>query len=133
MIDTRQGACVGPREILVDGCKGLFGCTGFTKGCDESFECDGSRRGEKHPKDAMFHIDDPWSPYKSTRVHNQGRQFLESRNKGGSLRQGKIEAELQKWKTSNQGWDALEYFGEVWKHMSVGGMCEVELKFVLAW
>jgi hypothetical protein len=41
--------------------------------------------------------------------------------------------ELPRWKTSSQGWDTLGYFGEVWKHRFVGGMCEEEPKFMLTW
>jgi hypothetical protein len=40
-------------------------------GCDDSFEFDDSQRGEKHQKDVMFHIGEPWSLYNCTRVHNQ--------------------------------------------------------------
>jgi hypothetical protein len=49
-----------------------------------------------------------------------------------SLRQ-RTEAEFPRWKTSSQEWDALGGFGEVWKHRSIGGMCEEEPKSVLAW
>jgi hypothetical protein len=70
-----------------------------------------------HPKDAMIHIGDLWSPYKSTRAHNQGRKIGARRHRekvqGKVLRQGRTEAELQRWKTSSQGWDALGDFGEV--------------------
>jgi hypothetical protein len=57
---------------MVDGCTGSFGCIDSTEGCDQSFECGGSRRGTINPKDTTFYIGDPWSPYKSTMMYNQG-------------------------------------------------------------
>jgi hypothetical protein len=34
--------CGGPRDMTNDGCVCLDGHTRFTKGCDESIECDDS-------------------------------------------------------------------------------------------
>jgi len=69
----REGR-VGPRDTMVNGCKGSFGFTRFAKGCDKSLECDGSRRGATHPKDMTFYVGDLWSSYKRTRAHDQGRK-----------------------------------------------------------
>jgi hypothetical protein len=62
-----------PRDTTVDGCIGSFWCTRSTKGNDSSFGHDGLRSGVTHTKDTKIHDDDIWIPYKSTRVHNQGR------------------------------------------------------------
>jgi hypothetical protein len=65
---------VGPRDATIDGCIGLFGCNGSTKGHVSSFGNNGSRSDVKHPKDATIHEGDIWSPYKSTRAQNQRRK-----------------------------------------------------------
>jgi hypothetical protein len=46
-----------------------------TKGHDNSFGNMGLQRGSTPPKDAIVYDGDLWSPYKRTRVHNQGRKF----------------------------------------------------------
>jgi hypothetical protein len=56
----KRGTClrmgsVGLRDMMVDGCKGSFGCIESTEGCDQSFECGGLRRGVIHPKDDVSH------------------------------------------------------------------------------
>jgi hypothetical protein len=65
---------VGPRDAMVDECMGFFGHTRPVKGCIGSFGCDGLRRGATHPKDMTICEGDIWSPYKSTREHNQERK-----------------------------------------------------------
>jgi hypothetical protein len=42
-----------------------------------------------HPKDAMVHEGDIWSPYKNTRVHNQGRKNEQEGIEAKSSDQGK--------------------------------------------
>jgi hypothetical protein len=50
------------------------GCTGSVKGHVSLFRCIGLRRDTTHPKDVIIHEGEIWSPYKRTRVHNQGRK-----------------------------------------------------------
>jgi hypothetical protein len=82
-----------------------------------------SQRGAIHPKDMTFHVGDPWSPYKSTMAHYQGRKIL-IRDLERTSQRKNSKAELPRWKTSSQGWDTIGDFGEVWKRRSIGGMCE---------
>jgi hypothetical protein len=58
---------IDPRDVMIGGCLGSFGCTKSMKGHDGLFGCDGFRRGTTHPKDMTIHNGDPWSPYKRTR------------------------------------------------------------------
>jgi hypothetical protein len=57
------------RDALVDG------CIEFMKGCDDSFRCVVLQRGVTHTMDTTIIYGDLWSPYKRTRVNNQGRKI----------------------------------------------------------
>jgi hypothetical protein len=72
----------------------------------------GSRRGATHPRDMMFRTSDPWSSYKSKGTQPNESMALEQEIWRVILRQ-RTEAELPRWKTSSQEWDALGGFGEV--------------------
>jgi hypothetical protein len=70
----KVGAHVGPRDVTVDEVHRFIWVHWVHEGACHFDLGVLVHEGVTHPKDMMIHEGDVWSPYKSTRVHNQGRR-----------------------------------------------------------